>query len=163
MPLGLHHLIGGDHYAPMPENDDPRRLDWSALYYHRADTSAIGFDRTSRGSGAVAQYRSPLRERWADPATCPPELLLWFHRLPWDHRLSSGRTLWQELVRTYTQGASEAGRLEEQWRALRGLVDDERHQAVAAKLHQQALDAAVWSRKTLAYFGGFSRQPIDAP
>ena len=27
MPLGLHHLIGGDHYAPMPENPDPRRAD----------------------------------------------------------------------------------------------------------------------------------------
>ena len=40
MPLGLHHLIGGDHYAPMPENTDPRRADWSATYYHHAD--AIG-------------------------------------------------------------------------------------------------------------------------
>jgi alpha-glucuronidase len=39
MPLGLHHLIGGDHYAPMPENPDPRRADWSAIYYHRADTT----------------------------------------------------------------------------------------------------------------------------
>ena len=50
MPLGLHHLIGGDHYAPMPENPDPRRADWSAIYYHRADPSGIGFDRTRRGS-----------------------------------------------------------------------------------------------------------------
>jgi alpha-glucuronidase len=50
MPLGLHHLIGGDHYAPMPENADPRRLDWSAVYYHRADASGVGFDRTTRGS-----------------------------------------------------------------------------------------------------------------
>ena len=39
MPLGLHHLIGGDHYAPMPENPDPRRADWSAIYYHRADAA----------------------------------------------------------------------------------------------------------------------------
>ena len=71
MPLGLHHLIGGDHYAPMPENADPRRADWSAIYYHRADASGIGFDRTPRGSDAVDQYRSPLREQWGDPATCP--------------------------------------------------------------------------------------------
>ncbi|HEX6739597.1 MAG TPA: alpha-glucuronidase family glycosyl hydrolase, partial [Vicinamibacteria bacterium] len=84
MPLGLHHLIGGDHYAPMPENDDPRRADWSAVYYHRADAAGVGFDRTPRGSDAVGQYRPPLRERWGDPATCPEELLLWFHHLPWD-------------------------------------------------------------------------------
>ena len=67
MPLGLHHLIGGDHYAPMPENPDPRRADWSAIYYHRADSSAIGFDRTRRGSAAVDQYRAPLRDEWNDP------------------------------------------------------------------------------------------------
>ena len=71
MPLGLHHLIGGDHYEPMPENPDPRRADWSAIYYHRAGRDGIGFDRTPRGSNAVGQYRSPLREQWADPATTP--------------------------------------------------------------------------------------------
>ena len=57
MPLGLHHLIGGDHYEPMPENADARRADWSALYYHRADVNGIGFDRTRKGSDAVDQYR----------------------------------------------------------------------------------------------------------
>ena len=56
MPLGLHHLIGGDHYAPMPENPDPRRADWSAIYYHRADASGIGFDRTR----ARQQRRRPV-------------------------------------------------------------------------------------------------------
>src|SRR5204862_7786824 len=53
MPLGLHHLIGGDHYAPMPENTDSRRADWSATFYHRADASGIGYDRTRAGSGGV--------------------------------------------------------------------------------------------------------------
>lgn len=115
MPLGLHHLIGGDHYAPMPENPDPRRADWSAIYYHRADASVIGFDRTRTGSAAVDQYRSPLREQWADPSTCPEELLLWFHRLPWDHRLKSGRTLWEELVLHYKRGAEEARGFETRW------------------------------------------------
>lgn len=82
MPLGLHHLIGSNHYAPMPENADRRRADWSAVYYHRADASGIGYDRTRKGSGAVDQYRSPLREQWSDSATTPSQLLLWFHRLP---------------------------------------------------------------------------------
>ena len=108
MPLGLHHLIGGDHYAPMPENTDPRRLDWSAVYYHRADAAGLGFDRTDRGSGGVTQYRSPLREQLASVATCPENLLLWFHHLPWDYRLKSGRDLWDELVLHYTRGAEEA-------------------------------------------------------
>ena len=62
----------------------------------------------------------PLRDRWNDPATTPDELLLWFHRLPWDYRMKSGRTLWDELVFTYTRGAEEAKGLETRWIGLRG-------------------------------------------
>jgi alpha-glucuronidase len=160
MPLGLHHLIGGDHYAPMPENADPRRLDWSAIYYHRADASGVGFDRTTRGSNAVGQYRSPLRERWNDPATCPENLLLWFHRLPWDYRLGSGVMLWDAIVRHYTKGAEEARLMEGRWTALRGKVDDERFQAVLGKLRQQTADAAAWRDKILRYFQQFSKRPL---
>jgi alpha-glucuronidase len=160
MPLGLHHLIGGDHYVPMPENTDPRRLDWSATYYHRADERGIGFDRTRTGSDAVGQYRSPIREQWSDPATCPENLLLWFHRLPWDYRLGSGRTLWEELVRHYTRGADAARLMESRWEALRGKVDEERHEAVLVKLRRQAADAASWRDKCLRYFQQFSKRPI---
>src|ERR1017187_10283288 len=56
MPLGLHHMIGGDHYAPQPWNDRASRTDWTAVYYHQALEKGIGFDRTKRGDGAVAQY-----------------------------------------------------------------------------------------------------------
>jgi alpha-glucuronidase len=160
MPLGLHHLIGGDHYAPMPENPDPRRADWSAIYYHRADRSAIGFDRTRRGSNAVGQYHPPLRERWDNPKTTPEALLLWFHRLPWTYRLATGETLWEALVRAYTRGAAEARGLEARWTRLRGKVDDERHEAVLAKLRRQADDAAAWRDTCLRYFQAFSNGPL---
>jgi alpha-glucuronidase len=161
MPLGLHHLIGGDHYAPMPENDDSRRLDWSAIYYHRADANGIGVDRTSAGTGALAQYSPALVEAWGQPRTCPENLLLWFHRLPWDHPMASKKTLWQELVRHYRQGAREAAAMESAWRDLAGQVDAERHAAVAAKLRIQAGDAAAWSEKCLRYFQGFSQRPLS--
>jgi alpha-glucuronidase len=161
MPLGLHHLIGGNHYAPMPENTDPRRPDWSATYYHRADAQAIGFDRTRSGSDAVAQYRPPLREEWADPARCPEALLLWFHRLPWDRTLRSGRSLWQELVFHYTHGAEVAHSFEMRWQSLRGKVDAERYEAVLAKLRQQSTDAAAWRDKCLRYFQQFSGRPLS--
>jgi alpha-glucuronidase len=162
MPLGLHHLIGGDHYAPMPENTDPRRADWSATYYHRADASGIGYDRTGTGSAAVEQYRSPLRESWADPAQVPEDLLLWFHRLPWDYRLRSGRTLWDELVLHYTHGAAEARGLEERWASLAGRIDPERHRAVLAKLQQQAGEAGQWRDRILRYFEAQRQRPPSA-
>jgi alpha-glucuronidase len=160
MPLGLHHLIGGDHYAPMPENTDPRRADWSATYYHHADASGIGYDRTRTGSAAVDQYRSPLREQWSDPATVPQNLLLWFHRLAWDYRLKSGRTLWEELVAHYRRGAEAARGLEAQWSGLAGKVDAERHGAVLARLRRQSADAAAWAEKCLRYFQSFSARPL---
>ncbi len=163
MPLGLHHLIGGNHYAPMPENVDPRRADWSAVTYHRADASGIGFDRTMQGSGAVGQYLSPLREQWSDPATCPEALLLWFHRLPWDYKMKSGRTLWDELVQHYTQGVDLARQLEARWRSLEGTIDEDRHQAVLAKLRQQAQDAAAWRGKGLRYFESCRGGACSAP
>jgi alpha-glucuronidase len=161
MPLGLHHLIGGDHYAPMPENPDPRRADWSAIYYHRADAAGIGFDRTRKGSNAVDQYRPPLRDRFNDPATCPEKFLLWFHRLPWDYRMSSGRTLWEEIVRRYHAGADRARTMVSRWETLRGQIDDERYQAVLSKLKQQADDAAAWRDHCLKYFQQFSQRSIS--
>jgi alpha-glucuronidase len=156
MPLGLHHLIGGDHYAPMPENADPRRPDWTAIYYHRADETAVGVDRTTRGTNAVGQYHAPLSERWNDPKTTPDELLLWFHRLPWTYPMKSGGSLWDGVVRAYSQGAEDARAFESRWAAVRGKVDDARHDAVAAKLRIQRDDAARWRDKCLRYFRAFS-------
>jgi alpha-glucuronidase len=150
-------------HAPMPENTDPRRADWSATYYHRADASGIGYDRKRAGSAAVDQYRSPLREEWADPSKVPETLLLWFHRRPWDWTMGSGRTLWEELVRHYTRGADQARSFAERWASLAGSVDAERHRAVLARLRRPAVDAAQWRDKCLRYFQAFSQRPLAPP
>jgi alpha-glucuronidase len=56
-PLGLHHIIGtGHHYGPAPWTNRSSRADWNPIYYHKADSAGIGFDRTSTGSNALAQY-----------------------------------------------------------------------------------------------------------
>ncbi len=163
MPLGLHHLIGGDHYAPMPENPDPRRADWSAIYYHRADDAGIGFDRTRSGSAAVDQYRSPLREQFNDPATCPEKFLLWFHRLPWDYRLASGRTLWEELVRRYQRWRRLApGRWCRVGRACAAGSTTSVTAPSSQSCKRQADDAAAWRDKCLKYFQQFSQRPISS-
>ncbi|MBN2368874.1 MAG: alpha-glucuronidase [Vicinamibacteria bacterium] len=159
MPLGLHHLIGGDHYAPMPENDTAPRADWTAAYYHRANVQGLGFDRTRGGSGAVDQYHRPLSDLWNDPAACPEELLLWFHQRPWDARLRSGRTLWEELCHRYGKGAERVSRFEQEWRSLAGKIDEERFLAVERKIRQQASDARDWREKCVTYFQSFSRRP----
>lgn len=160
MPLGLHHLIGGDHYAPMPWNDRAPREDWTATYYHRASEDGIGFDRTRRGSGAVDQYYPPLCDIFDDINRCPEKFLLWFHRCSWDHRLRSGRTLWEELCARYAEGVQQARELQETWQSLCGKIDARRHREVAERLAIQVRDAALWRERILEYFARFSRRPV---
>jgi alpha-glucuronidase len=163
MPLGLHHLIGGDHYAPMPWNAQASRRDWTAVYYHQAARDGIGFDRTRRGDHAVDQYFPPVADLFNDVDRCPEIFLLWFHHLPWDHRMKSGRTLWDELVFHYHTGAAQAAALAATWQKLAPFVDPRRHQAVTARLAIQKSDAAQWRDKILAYFAQFSGLPITPP
>jgi alpha-glucuronidase len=160
MPLGLHHLIGGTHYAPMPENAQASRKDWTAVYYHQAAADGIGFDRTRHGDKAVEQYFPPVCDMFDDLATCPEILLLWFHRCGWDYQLKTGRTLWEELCRHSYQGAAGAAAMQATWANLAGKIDAARHQHVADRLQIQVADSAKWRDHILEYFQGFSGKPI---
>ena len=163
MPLGLHHLIGGDHYAPMPWNDKAPRADWTATYYHQASADGIGFDRTKRGDQAVEQYFPPVCDLFDDIARCPEMYLLWFHRCPWDYRMKSGKTLWEELCAKYQQGADQAAALQKAWQSLAGKIEPRRHREVAKRLAIQVADSAKWRDQILEYFGGFSKKRVVRP
>ncbi len=159
-PLGLAHLMATDHhYGPGPWVDDLRQ-DWNPVYYHRAAVDGIGFDRTAAGSNAVAQYAPPVAQRYADLATCPENLLLWFHHVPWDHQLKSGRTLWDELCLHYQHGGDVVAGWQERWAALKGLIDDERFAHVQALLARQEREARWWRDACLLYFQTFSHRPL---
>lgn len=160
MPLGLHHLIGDDHYAPMPWNERAPRADWTATYYHQASNAGIGFDRTKRGDRAVEQYFAPVCDMFDDIARCPAKYLLWFHRCAWDYRMNSGRILWAELCAKYQEGAKQAAALQRTWQSLEGKIDSRRHGEVAERLAIQVADSAKWRDRILEYFARFSKRPI---
>jgi alpha-glucuronidase len=160
-PLGLHHIMGtGHHYGPAPWVGDLARPDWNPTYYHRAGRDGIGFDRTAAGSNALAQYAPELARRLEDPATTPPGLLLWFHHLPWNYAMPSGRTLWAELVAHYDRGVAEVAHMQAQWDALRPLVDARRWQDTAARLAQQRKEAQWWRDACIAYFQSVNGLPL---
>ena len=160
MPLGLHHLIGGDHYAPQPWNNRAPRADWTATYYHKASEEGIGFDRTKRGDRAVEQYFPPVCEMFDDIKRCPEKYLLWFHRCAWDYRMKSGKTLWEELCARYQGGAEQAAALRKAWQTLAGKIDARRHREVADRLSIQVTDSAKWRDQILEYFGRYSKKAI---
>ena len=152
-PMGLTHLMGtGHHYGPAPWVDDLGRADWTPYYYHRATADGIGFDRTSAGSDAIGQYAPELQALWSDPATTPPNLLLWFHRMAWDAKLEDGRTVWQALIDHYDRGVAEVARMQAEWASLRSEIDPERFDQVSAFLAIQADEAKWWRDASVAYW-----------
>ncbi len=160
-PLGLTHLYAqGHHYGPAPWTKDLPRADWTAVYYHRADAYGIGFDRTATGSNAIEQYHEPVAELFADPDRIPEEYLLWFHRVPWDRPMRSGRNFWEELVHKYYEGVESVRRMKDTWDSLEGLIDRERFEHVKALLKLQLRDAIRWRDSCVLYFQSFSAKPI---
>ena len=162
MPLGLHHqFAGGHHYGPEPWYTAPGiRSDWTPAYYHRADSLGLGFERSSRGTDAVSQYPPSLRNLYDDIHTCPEKYLTWFHHVPWDHKMRSGRTFWDELCHKYDEGVHGARHMLAVWDAMAPYVDSERFGEVQRKLRIQARDAVWWRDACLLYFQTFSHRPI---
>jgi alpha-glucuronidase len=159
-PLGLHHIMySGHHYGPGPWVDRGRK-DWTSVYYHRADSAGIGFDRTSKGSDAVAQYFKPVRDIYENIGTCPENLLLWFHHVPWDYKLKSGKSLWDEMCLRYDSGVKSVRWLQSEWEKSKGFIDKERFEEVAALLVKQERDARIWKDGCILYFQTFSKRPI---
>lgn len=162
MPLGLHHLFAfGHHYGPEPWCwRKGARPDWLPSYYHQADSVGIGFNRSESGSKAVAQYPQPYREIYNNVETCPDNLLLWFHHLPWDFKMKSGLTLWNELCCHYERGCQAVKKMQATWKSAEPYIDADLYKDVERRLVIQSRDAEWWKDACLLYFGEFSQMPL---
>lgn len=162
-PLGLHHIMGWDHhYGPAPWIAGKPRADWTSVYYHKADSAGIGFNRTATGSNAVEQYAEHLREIYGDITTCPEKYLLWFHHASWEHKLANGSTLWNALCDKYDNGVKTVDNYARTWNTLEGKVDSERFDHVRSLLHIQTKEAQWWRDACTLYFQQFSRRPFPS-
>ena len=158
MPLGLNHIMNYDtHNGPEPWHDDPL---WTAFDYHKVTKDSIGVNRTMTGTGAVGQYHAPVCKRFGELKSCPPTYLLWFHRLPWNYKMASGKTLWDELVSHYYQGVEDVRQMQKFWNSLKGAIDQERFEQVASLLKYQEQEAVWWRDGCLLFFQQYSRMPI---
>jgi alpha-glucuronidase len=162
-PVGLHHIMAtGHHYGPGPWVSNLNRPEWNPVYYHKADSIGIGFNRTMTGSKAIEQYFPEVRKQWEDIATCDEKYLLWFHHAAWTHKMKSGRSLWNELVHRYYTGADSAKWMQQEWNKQKSKVDEERFQAVSMLLNIQSEEAKWWRNACLLYFQTFSKQSIPS-
>ncbi len=159
MPIGLHHIFKFDHhYGPQPDGFIASYpLEWCPVYYHQADKEGVGFDRTSRGSGATLQYPEPYRTQYDKLETCPEEYLLWFHHVPWTHKMKSGRTLMEEMEYRYQRGVNEVIDFIAIWQQAKPYIDAQRWQEVNDRLTTQLVDAREWQQVCTKYFSSFTR------
>ncbi|MBR5349857.1 MAG: alpha-glucuronidase [Prevotella sp.] len=157
MPLGLHHIFKFDHHmGPEPDGFKAEYpIEWCPVYYHKADSIGVGFNRSSSGTNATAQYREPYHTLYNNIATCPEMYLLWFHHVPWDYRMKSGRTLWEEIQCHYQHGVEETNDFLRIWEGVRPCIDPQRWQEVNDLLLFQQQDAREWQRVCIEYFKTF--------
>ncbi len=110
-------------------------------------------DRTvATGTGYIGQYRPAVAKLYETLATCPDELLLFMHHVPYTHVLKSGKTVIQHIYDSHYEGAEAAALFVKQWRALKGRIDEARYEDVLARLEYQAGHARVWRDSVCNWF-----------
>ncbi len=162
-PLGVGHQFNSDtHYGPNPAQWFTQD-DWSPVYYNKADSAGLGFNRTSSGSNFISQYFPALAARYENIETTPENLLMWFHHVPWNRQMSSGRPFWDELVYRYQMGVQYVTWMRETWDSLAAAIGARRFAEVKAKLAIHEADAANWRNTSVNYFREFSDReiPVD--
>jgi alpha-glucuronidase len=150
-PLGLQTLtdITGNHYGVNVEASE--RNGWGQ--WHRADAHGVGMDRTvASGTGYVGQYKPGVSKVFEAAASCPDDLLLFMHHVPYAHVLHDGKTVIQYIYDSHYEGAAAVRQYVKDWAALKGLVDDARYGEVLAQLEYQAGQARVWRDAVTEWF-----------
>ncbi|BAC69160.1 alpha-glucuronidase [Streptomyces avermitilis] len=149
-PLGVGFMVQpGHHYGPSV--DGYEYSPWGT--YHFADRDGVGVDRTrATGTGYAGQYAKPWAEVYESPDTCPDELLLFFHHVPYGHVLHSGRTVIQHIYDTHFEGVAEVEEARQVWASLVDLVEPARHTRVAERYEEQLRGAREWRDHINSYF-----------
>lgn len=148
-PLGIGWMVTPHvHYGCSVDGYEYSR--WGT--YHRADHFGLGVDRTDTGTGYVRQYNEPNASMYNDITTCPEELLLFFHHVPYTHVLSTGKTLIQHIYDTHFRGVEEVEAMIACWNSLEGKVPAEAYANVKERFGRQLANAKDWRDQVNSYF-----------
>ncbi len=137
------------HYGPGIESAE--RNGWGQWF--RADATGIGMDRTvATGTGYIGQYPPELAKVYEDVNTCPDDLLLFMHHVPYTHVLHDGKTVVQYVYDAHYEGAATAQTNVPRWQTLHGLIDDDRYNETLKLFTYQAGHAIVWRDAVTRWF-----------
>jgi len=141
--VNIHH-----HYGPSPEGYE--FMKWGT--YHRAANKEIGVDRTENGTGYSAQYHPFVNSLYSNLDTCPENMLLYFHRLPYSYKLKDGRTLLQFIYDTHFEGYNEVEGFIKSWNSIKSLLPEAAYNSVSDRLKMQLENAKEWRDVVNTYF-----------
>lgn len=148
-PLGIGWMVTPHvHYGCSVDGYEYSR--WGT--YHRADHLGLGVDRSLAGTGYAGQYHEPNASMYNQPETCPEELLLFFHHLPYTYRLKSGKTLIQHIYDSHFEGVEEVDGMRALWQELKGKIAAEIWENVWERFERQADNAKEWRDQVNSYF-----------
>lgn len=149
-PLGIGWMVSpGHHYGP--DVDGYEFSPWGT--YHRADCKGVGIDRTiEKGTGYSGQYNEPLKSKYNNLESCPDELLLFFHHVPYIHVLKSGKTVIQHIYDTHFEGFEIVEKFINKWNELKDIIDENVYEQVLERLNIQLDSARDWRDQVNTYF-----------
>ncbi len=148
-PLGIGWMVvPHEHYGCSVDGYEYSR--WGT--YHRADHLGLGVDRTYNGTGFVGQYHEPNASMYNDMETCPEELLLFFHHVPYTYQLKSGKSLIQHIYDSHFEGVEQVEEMIRAWESLDGKIDADVHRTVSERFQRQLLNAKEWRDQVNSYF-----------
>jgi alpha-glucuronidase len=146
-PFGVGYLMrpNGAHYEP-----DPRGTQHLS---HDTDSRGSGYDRTlATGTGFTRLYSDYWFNRYEDLETCPEELMMFMHIVPWEHRLANGNTTIQQVYDDHFAGVDDVLSMAQAWKSLEGKVDRQRFSAISQQFDRQVLQARIWRDVLVSFY-----------
>lgn len=148
-PLGIGWMVNPNyHYGPNVDGYEYDR--WGT--YHRADHLGIGVDRSHNGTGYAGLYREPNASLYDDPGKCPEELLLFFHHMPYEYRLQSGKTILQHIYDTHFDGVALVDEMVRRFEELKGKLPEKQYERMAQRFAHQKEHSREWRDQINTYF-----------
>lgn len=121
--------------------------------YHYADRDGVGRDRTVKtGTSYTRQYSDARFSEYEDLSSCPDELLLFFHHVPYIHVLHSGKTVIQHIYDTHFEGVERVKEYQAVWESLKNSLDEESYLNMKERLVWQLENAVSWRDQVNTYF-----------
>lgn len=148
-PLGIGWMVNpAYHYGPSVDGYEYDR--WGT--YHRADHAGIGVDRSHNGTGYAGLYEEPNASMYDSPESCPDELLLFFHHMPYEHKLHSGKTVIQHIYDTHFEGVELVDEMVKRFEGLEGKLPNKAFGRMLERFRHQQEHAREWRDQINTYF-----------